>query len=135
MEKQKEIMMEKKKGVEEKKVKDLNKELTENERKKIELHQEKLLDQKDNIELNKENVEKLIAKNKEAKEAIENNKSIQAQVNVDNKLKKAEEKFSAISTYNGDTCDDYNWSQGTTDVQIQLKLPKNTGPKKVCYFI
>lgn len=41
-----------------------------------------------------------------------------------------EPKFSSISTYNGDSCDNYNWSQGTTDVQIQIKLPPNTGGAK-----
>lgn len=42
-----------------------------------------------------------------------------------------ETKFNPISTYNGDACDLYFWSQGTTDVQIQIKLPENTGAKKV----
>ena len=55
-----------------------------------------------------------------------------------NKKKAIESKkevFSAISTYNGDSCDLYNWSQGTNDVQIQIKLPENTGAKKVSFFI
>lgn len=47
-----------------------------------------------------------------------------------------EEKFSSISTYNGDACDLYNWSQGTNEVQIQFKLPPNTGAKKVsCSYL
>ena len=41
------------------------------------------------------------------------------------------EKYTPISTYNGDSCDEYNWSQGTTDVQIQIKLPEKTGAKQV----
>jgi hypothetical protein len=40
-------------------------------------------------------------------------------------------KSSSISIYNGDSCDLYNWSQGTTDVQIQITLPDNSGAKKV----
>lgn len=43
-------------------------------------------------------------------------------------------KFSSISTYNGDECDMYNWSQGSKDVQIQIKLPPNTSAKKVRKF-
>ena len=43
-------------------------------------------------------------------------------------------KNSSISVYNGDSCDLYNWSQGTTDVQIQIKLPDNTGAKKVNFY-
>lgn len=44
-------------------------------------------------------------------------------------------KFSSISTYNGDECDMYNWSQGSKDVQIQIKLPPNTSAKKVRQFL
>lgn len=44
---------------------------------------------------------------------------------------KVDEKFSSISTYNGDSCDNYNWSQGVMDVQIQIKLPDNTTKKNV----
>jgi hypothetical protein len=36
-----------------------------------------------------------------------------------------------ISTYNGDTCDNYNWSQGIHDVTIQIILPENTTKKNV----
>lgn len=32
----------------------------------------------------------------------------------------------SISTYNGDQCDLYNWSQGVNDVTIQLILPKKS---------
>ena len=44
---------------------------------------------------------------------------------------KINEKFEGISTYNGDKCDKYNWSQGTMDVNIQIKLPENTLSKQV----
>lgn len=50
---------------------------------------------------------------------------------IDTNNKPKEIKNSSISTYNGSSCDLYNWSQGTTDVQIQIKLPENTGAKKV----
>ncbi len=51
-----------------------------------------------------------------------------------NKAEQKEEKFNSISTYNGDACDIYNWSQGTNEIQIQFKLPPNTGAKKVRHF-
>ncbi len=37
---------------------------------------------------------------------------------------KEKPKTLPISTYNGDTCDTYNWSQGIHDVTIQMKLPE-----------
>lgn len=45
-----------------------------------------------------------------------------------------EDKFVSISTYNGDSCDGYFWSQANQDVQIQIKLPPNTGAKKVSFI-
>lgn len=47
--------------------------------------------------------------------------------------KKIDEKFESISTYNGDKCDKYSWSQGVMDVNIQVKLPDNTQSSKVIY--
>lgn len=44
-------------------------------------------------------------------------------------------KPSIISTYNGDSCDQYSWSQGVLDVQIQISLPQNTSAKKVKIII
>lgn len=38
-------------------------------------------------------------------------------------------KFESISTYNGDSLEKYNWSQGVYDVTIQFKLPENTTKK------
>lgn len=43
----------------------------------------------------------------------------------------------AISTHNGDTTDKYNWSQGLTDVTVQVPIPEGTKPKmviKISYF-
>ncbi|MCQ2815812.1 MAG: hypothetical protein MJ252_00955 [archaeon] len=40
-----------------------------------------------------------------------------------------ENKPSSISTYNGDKCDFYNWSQGVTDVTIQVNLPTAVSKK------
>jgi hypothetical protein len=42
-------------------------------------------------------------------------------------------KFASISTYNGDICDNYNWSQGVMDVTIQVKLPEGTTKKMVIF--
>jgi len=47
------------------------------------------------------------------------------------KKENKDSKFEAISTYNGDSCEKYNWSQGTNEVQIQFKLPKNTSAKQI----
>lgn len=69
------------------------------------------------LEVNEINKSETIDK-KEKNDIIENKNSIQ-------------NKFSSISTYNGDECDIYNWSQGSKDVQIQIKLPPNTSAKKV----
>lgn len=43
--------------------------------------------------------------------------------------KPVENKPSTISTYNGDNCDFYSWSQGVTDVTIQVKLPTAVSKK------
>ena len=40
-----------------------------------------------------------------------------------------ENKPSSISTYNGDKCDDYNWSQGVGDVTIQFALKQKINKK------
>lgn len=44
-------------------------------------------------------------------------------------------KAASISVYNGDSCDNYNWSQGVLDVTIQIVLPPNTSKQMVKYFI
>ena len=43
--------------------------------------------------------------------------------------KPKENKPISISTYNGDSCDFYNWSQGVTDVTIQVQLPEAVSKK------
>ena len=40
-----------------------------------------------------------------------------------------ENKPTSISTYNGDKCDDYNWSQGVSDVTIQFSLKQKINKK------
>ena len=40
-----------------------------------------------------------------------------------------ENKPTSISTYNGDKCDDYNWSQGVGDVTIQFTLKQKINKK------
>lgn len=43
--------------------------------------------------------------------------------------KPIENKPISISTYNGDVCDKYNWSQGVSDVTIQFPLPEAVSKK------
>lgn len=88
----------------------------EKEKEKEKLKEKQLVDK----EVNK--LEKEVKSNKENKE---NNK-----IDIHK-----EEKFVSISTYNGDSCDGYFWSQANQDVQIQIKLPPNTGAKKVSFLI
>ena len=40
-----------------------------------------------------------------------------------------ENKPTSISTYNGDKCEDYNWSQGVGDVTIQFTLKQKINKK------
>ena len=57
-----------------------------------------------------------------------NNKQLDSASTVQAK-KPVENKPIAISTYNGDKTDLYNWSQGTTDVTIQVQLPEAVSKK------
>jgi hypothetical protein len=50
-------------------------------------------------------------------------------LNVDSNSNVKQIKPIPISTYNGDQCDNYGWSQGVMDVTIQVKLPEAV-PKK-----
>jgi len=60
-----------------------------------------------------------------------NNSKINENKNNSTNQKKIDEKFETISTYNGDKCENYSWSQGVMDVSIQVKLPDNTQSSKV----
>ena len=40
-------------------------------------------------------------------------------------------KSASISVFNGDACDNYNWSQGVIDVTIQITLPPKTTKQMV----
>ena len=130
-----EFMNKHKQKKEEKQVKEIksDKEVkADRENKEIEKYEEKRKDQDGIVDLNN------ISKDKtKQSESIENKlklDSIEKAQEV--KLKpNTEVKFNPISTYNGDSCDEYNWSQGTTDVQIQIKLPTNSGAKKVSNYI
>jgi hypothetical protein len=42
-----------------------------------------------------------------------------------------EPKVIPISTYNGDTCENYNWSQGVLEINIQISLPPIQSKKDV----
>jgi hypothetical protein len=50
------------------------------------------------------------------------------------KKKELNPTATSISTYNGDSCENYNWSQGVIDVTIQINLPPNT-KKQMVYII
>ena len=66
----------------------------------------------------------------------ENNNNIEEPIAKEEQqqTKKIDEKFESISTYNGDKCDNYSWSQGIMDVNIQIKLPENTQTSKVIFY-
>ena len=36
-----------------------------------------------------------------------------------------------ISTYNGDSCDNYDWSQSITEVTMQIRIPEGTNSKQM----
>jgi len=74
-------------------------------------------EKKDEIEAMKENIKPV--------EVINTSPSISLS------QQKIDPKFTAISTYNGDSCDQYNWSQGSNDVSIQINLLENTSANKV----
>ena len=61
-------------------------------------------------------------------ETTNNNKALDSTSTVQAK-KPIENKPIPISTYNGDSCGLYNWSQGTTDVTIQVQLPEACSKK------
>lgn len=113
---------------------------------------EQLSDQGGTVDLNKK--EELIGKAKEGSQCFPDNSDKvkltdiknEAEFNLKNpqftssqpvnqeKQKVSDIKPSTISTYNGDSCDNYSWSQGTLDVQIQISLPQNTPAKKVIHL-
>ena len=83
-------------------------------------------DQLDKIETEcKINIDKEIVKSDKDKPSSEVPKN-------ENQIQQTQ-KFVPISTYNGDSCDQYFWSQGTTEVEIQIKLPIQTGAKQVSF--
>lgn len=93
-----------------------------NQNPNITLPENTLTTKKDYIDLHK--TLELKKETPEILNKVENNES----------KKKIDEKFENISTYNGDKCDNYSWSQGTVDVNIQVKLPENTTSSKVNFF-
>ena len=68
---------------------------------------------------------------------IENNKGDTNKIESSNPLNMKKEELkgpvenkpTSISTYNGDKCDDYNWSQGVGDVTIQFTLKQKINKK------
>ena len=79
----------------------------------------------------KKTEEKKEEKKVEKKEENNNNISISNPLNMKKEEIKGpvENKPSSISTYNGDKCDDYNWSQGVGDVTIQFTLKQKINKK------
>jgi hypothetical protein len=67
--------------------------------------------------------------NSEKKEEKNEIKNLNENKKKDDIKPPVENKPISISTYNGDKCDDYNWSQGVNDVTIQFNLPKAISKK------
>ena len=116
-----------------------SKEKKNNEKKRINKESK---EQKEKIESQKKENEKEAQKKEEPKKIEttknEENKSIEdKKVETTNpiNMKKeeikgpVENKPTSISTYNGDKCDDYNWSQGVGDVTIQFALKQKINKK------
>jgi hypothetical protein len=90
-------------------------------------------------ESKKENQKKEEKKNTEKPktENKENNKDEASKIESSNPLNKKKEELkgpvenkpTSISTYNGDKCEDYNWSQGVGDVTIQFTLKQKINKK------
>jgi hypothetical protein len=70
-------------------------------------------------------------------EEVKANEKVEEKIHInDNKINEVKSevvqpKVISISTYNGDSCDNYNWSQGVMDVSIQIKLPEINSKKDV----
>ena len=85
--------------------------------------------------INKESKEKKEEKNEQKKEEKKksNEKNIESTNPINMKKEEikgpVENKPTSISTYNGDKCDDYNWSQGVGDVTIQFTLKEKINKK------
>lgn len=43
----------------------------------------------------------------------------------------AVDAMSKISTYNGDSCDKYDWSQSINEVTMQIPIPEGTSSKQI----
>ena len=73
----------------------------------------------------------------EVKNNTNTNKESENKIESSNPLNKKKEEIkgpvenkpTSISTYNGDKCDDYNWSQGVGDVTIQFALKQKINKK------
>ena len=93
---------------------------------KVENNNENKQEKKENV---KENNNNNINVNSEKKEEKNDIKNLNENKKKDEIKPPVENKPISISTYNGDKCDDYNWSQGVNDVTIQFNLPKAISKK------
>ena len=102
---------------------------SKNENKKEESKKEEKKEEKKEIPKKSENTTE--GKNPEI------NKNEQNKIESSNPLNQKKEEIkgpvenkpTSISTYNGDKCDDYNWSQGVGDVTIQFTLKQKINKK------
>lgn len=102
---------------------------------KVNLSDVKLSDKNDITENNNNTTQNTISLSTEnsGKINIDTKEEIKLKPNTTNPKTevKIDPVFSSISTYNGDTCDNYNWSQGVRDITIQFKLPESNVNKKM----
>jgi hypothetical protein len=86
----------------------------------------KVQENKEQIKLEQVSNEKIV----NSSQNLQNNNSTTSNTSTTN-IKQQTYKTQPISTYNGDSCDNYNWSQGVRDVTIQISLPEGTTKKMV----
>ena len=96
------------------------------------LEKPKIVELKDNpekvVQTEKKDIVEEVKKEVKKTEEPSSQKIVKSDIVTESKI---DPKYTAISTYNGDSCDNYNWSQGTNDVSIQINLLPNTSASKV----
>ena len=88
------------------------------------------------IKLEKEAKEKKESQPEEEAKVVEVTSESPASKTPDNPVKEVKkteinQKMVDISTYNGDTTDDYKWSQSHNEVEVQVDLPPGTKAKQL----
>ena len=104
-----------------------------NNQSKTEQKKEEPKKEEKKTEVNKDTKEKETKNNDNTTSATSNSNKIESSNPLNMKKEElkgpVENKPTSISTYNGDKCDDYNWSQGVTDVTIQFALKQKINKK------